>query len=123
VNVPAAKRTAEIPPAPISRVGDEQNPAMATARKAAPQVRFVPQNGPEDEIVGQDEIADRALAVPCPGKLKMSLNFYSKKAKLSPMMLMYVCMPWSYQNNSTPSRGKVRAFSFGATAPFSEGPP
>lgn len=94
---------------------------MATARKAAPQVRSVPQNGPEDEIVGQDELADRALAVPRPGKLKMSLNFYSKKAKVSPMMLMYVCMPWSYQRISTPSRGRARAFSLGGTSSFSEG--
>jgi hypothetical protein len=41
-----------------------------------------------DDIVFEDETANFALAVPVRPKLKMPLNPYGKKPKLSLMMLM-----------------------------------
>lgn len=46
------------------------------------------QRGPHDDIVFEDETANLAMAVPVRPKLKMLLNPYGKKPKLSLMMLM-----------------------------------
>lgn len=47
-----------------------------------------PQRRPQDHIVFEDETANLALAVPVRPKLKMLLNPYGKKPRLSLMMLM-----------------------------------
>jgi hypothetical protein len=57
-------------------MSEEENPAMPATGQAWQQVRFGPQNGPQDEIVLQHESAHFALAVPIPAELEMLLDSY-----------------------------------------------
>jgi len=77
-------------------MGNEQNPAMPTARQASLQLRLRPHNRAQDEIVLLDQIADLPLAPPPRRKLEVLLDFYCKKARLSLIILMCLYMPSSY---------------------------
>jgi hypothetical protein len=77
-------------------MGQEKYPAVPATGKTSPQARFGPQNGPQDKIVLQHEIAYFAFAVPIPAKLEMFLDSYSKKARFSLMILMCLGMSSSY---------------------------
>jgi hypothetical protein len=69
-------------------MGEEEDAAMLAASQAAPQVGMGSQRRAQDDIVFQDEAANLAPAVPVWPKLKMLLDPYGKKPRLSLMMLM-----------------------------------
>ena len=113
MGLPAAERTAEISTAPVSRVGRKEDAAVPAAGQEGPQARFGLQNGPQDEIVLQDQIAYPRFPVPVRAELEMFLELYGKEARVSLMMLMYdSLMPLSYHTASTTSRGMARALFF-----------
>lgn len=66
------------------------------------------QDGPQDEIVLQDQVEYRWLTVPVRAELEMRLDLYGKKARVSLIMLMYSCMPLSY--HTILSSGMARVF-------------
>lgn len=69
-------------------MGEEKDAAMLAASQATSQMGLGSQHGPQDDIVFQDEAANLATAVPVRLKLKMPLDPYGKKPRLSLMMLM-----------------------------------
>jgi len=68
---------------------EEEDVAMFAASQAAAQVGMGPQRRPQDHIVFEDETANLATAVPVWPKLKIPLDPYGKKLRLSLMMLMW----------------------------------
>jgi len=93
VRLSAAKGTAQVPALPlvaagIAGVGEEEDAAMLAAGQATSQVGMRSQRRPQDDIVFQDQAANLATAVPVRLKLKMALDPYGKKPRLSLMMLM-----------------------------------
>jgi hypothetical protein len=77
VRLSAPERTPEILTAGVTRMGQEENPAMSTTRQTPPQAWIGPQHGPEHEIVLQDQILDSFATVPARPELKMLLDFYA----------------------------------------------
>ena len=67
---------------------EEEDPAMPAALQAPPQVGMGSQNRPQDDIILKNKIADLAPVVPVRPELKMRLDPYGKKPRLSLMMLM-----------------------------------
>jgi hypothetical protein len=59
-------------------------------------VGFGSQDGPQDDIVLEHESSYLASAVPARAKLKMLLDSYGKKPRLSLMILMCFGMSSSY---------------------------
>ena len=106
----AAKGAAEIPTAPVPRVGEEEDPAVPAPLEARPQMGFGFQDGAQDEIILEDKPAHFALAVPAQPGLEVPLDFYDKKPRLSLTMLILFCMLSSYRLATTSSRGVARAF-------------
>ena len=84
----AAKGAAQISTASVSRVRGEEDAAMPAPGKERPQARFGSQDGPQDEIVLQDQVAYPRFTVPVRAELEMFLERYGKEARLSLMMLM-----------------------------------
>ncbi len=60
----ATKGTTQVPSAGVTWMGDEKDAAMLAVSPASHQVGFASQNGPQDEIILQVEIADLTPAVP-----------------------------------------------------------
>jgi hypothetical protein len=82
---------------------------MPAAGQEGPQVRFGSQDGPQDEVELQDQVAYPRFTVPVRAELEMFLDLYGKEPRVSLMMLMYsFLMPLSY--HTTSSRGMARAF-------------
>lgn len=60
---------------------------MPAAGQQGPQARFGFQEGPQDEIELQDQVAYLRFTVPVGPELEMFLDFYDKKDSVSLMML------------------------------------
>jgi len=90
------KGTAQVPATGIAWIGEEEYAAMPASSQVSPQVRFRFQNGPEDKIVLQDKFPNLDSAVPIWEKLIILPDFYSKKPRVSLMMLIvliiFFCM-------------------------------
>lgn len=81
----------------IAWMGQEEYPAMPTARQTLPEAGFGPQHGPEHEIVLQHQIPDLAMpAVPIRPELKMFLDFCNQKPSVSLMILIFLDTASSY---------------------------
>ena len=96
---------------------------MPAPGKERPQVRFGVQEGPQDEIELQDQVAYHRFTVPVRAELEMFLDFYGKEPRVSLMMLMLIWMSLSYRMTS--SSGMARA-PFSCPSPSSSahaGPP
>lgn len=89
---------------------------MSAALEAGPQLRSGFEQGPQDEVVLQDEPAHLQLVMPPRTELEETLDFYGKKARFSLMMLILFCTLPSYQAATTSSRGRAGAF-FAGNAP------
>jgi hypothetical protein len=76
VRIFAPKRTTKVAAPGVTRMGQEENPAMPATGPALPQARFGPQNGPQDDIVLQHKGTYFALAVPVRPELEVLLDLY-----------------------------------------------
>ena len=88
VRLYAAKGAAQVFTARVTRMSEEEYPAMLTALQAPSQVGMGSQNRPQHDIILKDEVADLALAVPVRPKLKIPPDRYNKKLRFSLRMLM-----------------------------------
>jgi hypothetical protein len=83
-----AKRTANPRQAlGIARTGKKENPAMPTPGQAGSQMRFVPQNRSQHQIIIQNQRGHLALAIPVRSKLKILRDPDCKKLNDSVNML------------------------------------
>lgn len=111
VSLSAAKRTAKIPATRVARMGEEKNPAMPATSTEALQGRLLLQHGPQDGIMIQDQVSQRALSVPVSPKLEMLLDSQYKNASVSLMMWRFVCMSPSYILAAPRSNSRTGIFS------------
>ena len=85
VRLSAAKGAAQVFTARVTRMSEEEDPAMPAALQASPQVGMGSQNRPQHDIILKDESADLALAVPVRPRLILPPDLYSKKPRFSMM--------------------------------------
>jgi len=109
----AAERAAQIAPAGVTWMSEEENPAEPATAQQAPELRLALKHRAQDVVVPQDERADRVAVVPARFELEKPLDLYGKKARVSLMMLMCLNMPSSTTASST-SRSMTRALLFQA---------
>jgi hypothetical protein len=86
----ATKRTPQIVPAGIARMGEKKDPAVPTAGQTAAQFQSVPENPPQQTIVSQHQGPDRNVAtVPARPELEPPLQPDREKTNSSLRLLMY----------------------------------
>ena len=56
--------TAQILPAPVAGMGEEEDPSVPAADEVGPKLGQAPQGVAQDEVVRQDQVAHLASAVP-----------------------------------------------------------
>ncbi len=89
---PAAKRAAEILAARVARVRKEANPAVAAAQRTVLQIRTIPQDGINRQLILTDKPIGTLGLVPISRKSVNLLERYDIKAKLSVMIRILFCM-------------------------------
>ncbi len=90
--LPAAKGTAEILAARVAGMSEEANPAVAAAYRAGLQIRTIPQDGIQRELILTDKRISTLALVPILRKSENLLESYNIKARLSVMMRILLCM-------------------------------
>ncbi len=108
--VPAAERAAEIPAARVAGMREEANPAVAAAYRAVPQLRTLPQDGVQGELILTNERLGAVVLVPILAKSKNFRDGYRKRDRLSVKMLIVLCISSSYSLDANASRGRARIF-------------
>ena len=98
VRVPAAEGAAEVLPASVAGIGEEEDPAVPAPGETRPNMGPAPQRGPQDEVIRQDQVAYLALAIPARGKSEAIPDRYQRKPSVSLRMLT-LCMLSSYRRS------------------------
>lgn len=89
---PAAKWTAEIAAARVAGMSEEAYAAVATPHRAVLQIRTIPQDGIQRELILTDKRISTLVLVPILRKSENLLESYEIKARLSVMMRILLCM-------------------------------
>ena len=100
VGLPATKRTAQVLPTGIARVGQEENTTVPAPGQAGTQMRLGPQHRPQQHVTLQYQGGYRAPAVPVRPELKMLRDPNCKRLRLSLRMLMIKAMSPSYRTGT-----------------------
>ncbi len=90
--LPAAKWTAEIPAARVAGMSEEAYAAVATPHRAVPQIRTIPQDGIQRELILTDKRISTLVLVPILRKSENLFESYDRKARLSVMIRILFCM-------------------------------
>lgn len=109
--LPAAERTAEIPALGVAGMREEANPTLAAEYRAVPQLRTLPQDGVQGELILTSERPGAVVLVPILAKSKNFRDGYGKSDRFSVKMLIVCCMSSSYSLDANASRGKGGDFS------------
>ena len=89
---PAAKWTAEIAAARVAGMSEEAYAAVATPHRAVPQIRTIPQDGIQRELILTDKRISTLVLVPILRKSENPFESYEIKARLSVMIRILLCM-------------------------------
>ena len=89
---PAAKWTAEIAAARVAGMSEEAYAAVATPHRAVPQIRTIPQDGIQRELILTDKRISTLVLVPILRKSENLFESYEIKARLSVMIRILLCM-------------------------------
>jgi hypothetical protein len=106
--LPAAERTAEIPATRVAGMREETHPAVAAAHRAVPQLRTVPQDGVQGELILTNERPGAVVLMPILAKNKKFRDGYGKIARFSVTMLIVFGISSSYSLDAIASRGRAR---------------
>ncbi len=106
----AAKGTAEIKSAPIARMGEEANPAVATAHSAGLPIRMIAQDGIQRELILTNKRKGAVVLMPILAKRKNFRDGYQKIARFSVKMLISFSISSSYSLDAKASRCRARIF-------------
>jgi hypothetical protein len=101
----ASKRTPQITAPYVTRMGQEENPAMTAPAQAPPQIRAASQKRPQHGVILLYQNTHLAFAVPIGVELEMLLDFYDDKPRFSLMILMLLNTSLSYPIDASVSRG------------------
>lgn len=110
VVLPAAKGAAEIPAARVAGMCKEANPAVAAPHRAVPQVRTVPQDSVQREVILTNERLGAIVLVPILAKSKNFRDGYGKITRFSVKMLIGCSISSSYSLDANASRGRAGIF-------------
>lgn len=110
MRVPATERTAEVLPASVAGMGQEEDPAVPATDTTPPEIGPAPQRRPQHEVVRQDQVADLALAIPARSKRESLLDGYKRKPRVSDRMLRLI-MLLALPDSPRVVQGRARAFS------------
>ena len=89
---------------------EKADPAVATAHQAAAQLRMVPQNRPQRDLILTNKRPGRIVPVPVGAKLVNLFQAYEKKARFCVIMRIVFSMSSSYRFDARSSRGRARIF-------------
>ena len=89
---PAAKWTAEIAAARVAGMSKEAYPAVATPHRAVLQIRTIPQDGIQRELILTDKRISTLVLMPILRKSENLFESYEIKARLSVMIRILLCM-------------------------------
>jgi hypothetical protein len=106
----AAEGAAEIQATRVARMRKESNPAVAAAHRAVPQIRAIPQDGIQRDLILTNERLGAIVLLPILAKSKNFRDGYSKITKFSVKMLIVCCISSSYPLDANASRGRARIF-------------
>jgi len=106
----AAKGTAKILPFRVAGMREEANPAVATPHGAVPQIRAIPQDSIQRDLILTNERLGAIVLVPILAKSKNFRDGYSKIIRFSVKMLIGFCISSSYSLDDNASRGRTRIF-------------
>ena len=106
----AAKGTAEIPTTRIARMREEANPAVAAAHRAVRQIRTIPQDGIQRQLILTNERKGAVVLMPVLAKRENFRDGYRKTVKFSVKMLIVLCISSSYSLDAKASRCRARIF-------------
>jgi hypothetical protein len=79
----ATKRTPQVAPTGIARMGDEKDPAMPASSPTSPQRGPGSQDRSQERVILEDQHGHRVLAIPPPPELETLLDRYRKKPNSS----------------------------------------
>ena len=108
--LPAAELAAEIQATRVARMRKEANPAVAAEHRAVPQIRAIPQESVQREVILTNERLDAIVPVPILAKIKNFRDGYRKTTRFSVKMLSVCCISSSYPLDANASRGRARIF-------------
>ena len=97
MGLPAAEGTAQVVPAGIARVGQEENATVPAPGQAGTQMRLGPEHRSQQHVTLQYQGGYRASAVPVRPELKVLRDPDCKRPKLSLRILMLKDMSPSYR--------------------------
>lgn len=91
-------------------MSEKADPAVATAHQAAAQLRVLPQNRPQRDLILTNKRPGRIVPVPVGEKLVNLFQAYEKKARFCVIMRIVFSMSSSYRFDAKSSRGRARIF-------------
>lgn len=91
-------------------MSEKADPAVATAHQAATQLRMVPQNRPQRDLILTNKRPGRILPVPVGAKLVNLFQAYEKKVRFCVIMRIVFSISSSYRLDAKSSRGWARIF-------------
>jgi hypothetical protein len=91
-------------------MSEKADPAVATAHQAPAQLRVVPQNHSQRDLILTNKRPRRIVPVPVGAKLVKLFETYEKKARFCVIMRIVFSMSSSYLLNAKSSRGGARIF-------------
>ena len=108
--LPAAKGAAEIPAARVAGMREEAYAAVATPHRAVLQIRTIPQDGIQQELILTNKRTGAVVLVPILAKRKNFRDGYKKIVRFSVKILIGFCISSSYSLDAKTSRGRARIF-------------
>ena len=108
--LPAPKLAAEILAARVPGMREEAYAAVATPRRAVLQVRTIPQDGVQRELILTNKRTGAVVPMPILAKSKNFRDGYNKIVRFSVKMLIGFCITSSYSLDAKASRGRTRLF-------------
>jgi hypothetical protein len=108
--LPTPKGTAEILAARVAGMSQEAYAAVATPHGAVVQIRTIPQDGVQRQLILPNKRNDPVVLVPILAKREKFRDGYSKSDRFSVTMLIGFCISSSYSLDAKASRGRARIF-------------
>ena len=126
--LPAAERTAQVPPACVAGMREEANPAVRAGSRTITKPGMGLQDRVQRGLILPDKRAGAVVLMPIRAKREKPLDGYGKKARLSTIISIVLHTPSSYLFDANASRGRARFFmrtgrEFGKTARTNVPPP
>ena len=106
----ATKGTAKIPTARVARMREEANTAVATSHRAVLQIRTIPQDAVQRQLILPNKQNNPVVLMPIFAKREKFRDGYNKSDRFSVTILSGFFLSSSYSLDAKASRGRARIF-------------